>query len=185
MASPAKRLPSVSCSANPMTTAPTGRRRATIAIRHEQRRHEHEQRDDDGVLDDLRVVVRNPVDAPRVDGEDDERVRDAEGEQQRAGDADLAADRCRQPAVGDAAPRQWCRRAGAATRVRQPAADVGVHRGPARVAARRPAGRRRSMIGATTIRSSRGNERRPSAGDYQRFGAEVRPSPASPIASQT
>jgi hypothetical protein len=128
MASPAKRLPSVSCSANPMTA---DRRRRDDAIRHEQRRHEHEQRDDDGVLDDLRVVVRDPVDAPRVDGEDDERVRDAEGEQQRAGDADLAADRCRQPAVGDerrgnGVDEQEQRRGP------QSAADVGVHRGPAR-----------------------------------------------------
>ena len=36
--------------------------------------------DDDRVLDDVREALGDPIDPPRVDRQDDERVDDAEGE---------------------------------------------------------------------------------------------------------
>ena len=43
------------------------------AIAQDQRRDEREQRDDDRVLDDVWKTLGNPIDAPGIDGQRDER----------------------------------------------------------------------------------------------------------------
>ena len=89
IARPAKRLPRVSWSANPITTAPTAvvaKIRSCRITRH----RDGEQADDDGVLDDRRKAVGQPIGPPRIDGQRDGGVDDAEREQQRLDGRELS-----------------------------------------------------------------------------------------------
>jgi hypothetical protein len=68
----------------------------------QDQRHRHgEQADDDGILDDRRKTVGQPIGPPRIDDQRDCRVDDAEREQERLGGAGLFAQLSRQRQVRD------------------------------------------------------------------------------------
>ena len=46
----------------------------------EERRRQREERDDDRVLNDVRELIRDAIDPPRIDEQNDDDVDDAEGE---------------------------------------------------------------------------------------------------------
>ena len=89
MASPAKRLPSVSCSAKPITTALTAVVARIFSCRISVA-DDGEQHDDDRVLQDVREAIGHVIGAPRIEQPDDDEVDEAEGERERLGRAEKA-----------------------------------------------------------------------------------------------
>ena len=73
MARPAKALPSVSCSAKPITTALTADVVRAAGSKTNVRRQQ-DQADDDGVLENDREAIGHAIDAQRIDEEEDRRV---------------------------------------------------------------------------------------------------------------
>ena len=71
-----------------MTTAPDRGRREDLLLQKE-RGAERKENDDDGVLNNGRKAIGQPIDAPRIDQHGDQRVDDAEDEQQRLNRRDL------------------------------------------------------------------------------------------------
>ena len=72
IASPANAFPSVSCSAKPMHHRADRGRRQQLVVEHE-RRHQHQEPDDDEVLKDRRIAIGNAILAKRIEEGDDER----------------------------------------------------------------------------------------------------------------
>ena len=75
IASPENRFPSVSCSANPSTTAPTAVV-ARMRSRRMQRGHDREQHDEQRILHDAGKPIGKPIDIPGIEREGDDHVDD-------------------------------------------------------------------------------------------------------------